>query len=349
MKSVFAEAAALCAAGEPFVWASIISQDGSTPRSAGSKMLILRDRIVATIGGGGMEGEVIAEARSKVLADQLPRIYRYDMSGAEASSLGLICGGVCEVLLAYMEPDFQPVFQAAAQAELDGVPAWLFYILDERPGCEFPFRLCVNVGCQKLVGKFEGNAKFARDMLLSPIRVAVHGDGADGVRYLVEDVGSAPRMFLFGAGHVSCEVARIAVGCGFNVVVVDDRADFCNQTRFPDCECIVTPDLANLPSLPVDANSYVVIMTRGHAFDRDVLRWALGRKPFYLGMIGSKSKRDTLYQKLNQEGYPMAQLLAVKCPIGLSIHAETPAEIAVSVMAEIIAQRRAPAPAPEAV
>lgn len=342
MNSIYAEAAALCAAGEPFVWASIISQDGSTPRSAGSKMLILQDRIFATIGGGGMEAEVIAESRSRVMADGLPRIYRYDMSGAEASALGLICGGVCEVMLARCDSSLQPVFAAAAEAETAGTPAWLFYILDEQPNAAHPFRLCVNVNGEKLVGEYEGHSKFARDMLLSPIRVAVHGDSVDGVRYLVDDVGSAPRMLLFGAGHVSCEVARIALSCGFRVLVIDDREDYCNQTRFPDCECLVVEDLAQLPALPVDQNSYVVIMTRGHAFDRDVLRWALGKKPYYLGMIGSKSKRDALYKKLNAEGYDMADLLAVKCPIGLGIYAETPAEIAVSVMAEIIAERRKP-------
>ena len=311
MSSIFSEAAALCAAGTPFVWATIISQDGSTPRSAGSRMLVLADSIVGTIGGGGMEGGVMAMARESVLRDRRPRIMHYDMSGTEAATAGLICGGVCEVLLAYMEPEQQAIMEAAAQAEAEGVPAWLFYILDEKEGSALPFQLCLNVGGERLVGSFRGNQNF-------------------------------PRMYLFGAGHVSCEVAKIAVNCGFHVTAIDDRAEFCNADRFPGCNCIVIDSFERMPDFPADGASYVVIMTRGHSYDKDVLRWALGKKPYYLGMIGSKSKRDALYRKLHEEeGFPMEQLQAVCCPIGLEIKAETPAEIAVSVMAEVIQRRRA--------
>jgi len=341
MNSIFSEAAALCEAGTPFVWASILSQDGSTPRSAGSRMLILEDSIVSTIGGGGMEAGVIAEARSKVLRDRRPVIMHYDMSGGEAATAGLICGGVCEVLLAYMEPSYRNALAAAARAEEEGVPAWIFYILDENPGSDLPFQLCVNVGGERIVGSFRGNQHFVRQMLESPIRAAIHGDSMDGFRCFSQDVGSAPQMFIFGAGHVSCEVAKVASNCGFHITVVDDRADFCNQTRFPDCDCAVIEDFEHMPDFPVDGNSYVVIMTRGHAYDKTVLRWALKKRPFYLGMIGSRSKRDALYERLHaEEGIPMEQLKAVCCPIGLSISAETPAEIAVSVMAEVIQYRR---------
>ena len=341
MNSIFIEAAELCAKGIPFVWASIISQDGSTPRSEGSRMLILEDSIVSTIGGGAMEGGVISLARERVMKDHRPQIMHYDMSGTEAATAGLICGGVCEVLLAYMEPAYGEVMRAAAQAELDGVPAWLLYIVDENPGSDLPFQLCVNVGGERLVGSYRGNQNFMRQMLLNPIRTAIHGDMVDGVRFLAQDVGSAPHMFLFGAGHVSREVAKIAVGCGFSVTVVDDRADFCNDERFPDCSCVVIDSFESMPDFPADGASYVIIMTRGHSYDKDVLRWALKKKPFYLGMIGSRSKRDTLYRKLHEEeGFPMEQLQAVCCPIGLTIHAETPAEIAVSVMAEVIQFRR---------
>lgn len=342
MSSIFTEAAALCQAGIPFVWAAIIKQDGSTPRSAGSRMLILEDRIISTIGGGGMEGEVIRKAREEVLIRQRPQILYYHMSGDANATLGLACGGDCEVLLSYMRPEYQDVFLAAEQAERDGTPAWLFYILDERPDSALPFQFCINVNCERLVGIFSGNPKFARDILLNPIRVAIHGDSVDGIRYLVDDVGSAPHMYLFGAGHVSCEVAKLAVGIGFCVTVIDDRPDYANTVRFPECECMVISDFNTLPPLPLDEQSYVVIMTRGHSHDREVLEWSINKPHRYLGMIGSRTKRDALYRTLNEKGIPMEDLQAVKCPIGLSIHAETPEEIAISVMAEIIAERRKP-------
>lgn len=342
MKSIFSEAATLCSEGIPFVWASIIKQDGSTPRSAGSKMIILEDRIISTIGGGGMEGQVIDTARREVLLSGKPQILIYHMSGDANATLGLACGGDCEVLLAPIRREDEAVFSAAAAAEQNGTPAWLFYILDERADSALPFQLCVNIGCEKLVGKFTGNPKFARDILLNPIRVAIHGDSVDGIRYLVDDVGSAPHMYLFGAGHVSCEVAKLAVGTGFHVTVIDDRSDYANAARFPDCDCIVIPDFAQLPPLPLDEQSYVVIMTRGHSHDREVLEWAIDKPHRYLGMIGSRTKRDALYRQLNEKGISMEKLQAVKCPIGISIYAETPAEIAVSVMAEVILERRSP-------
>jgi xanthine dehydrogenase accessory factor len=340
MNSIYTKALALCESGRPFVWASIISQDGSTPRSAGSKMLITENETYATIGGGAMEGGVIKAAREQVMKNHLPLILNYDLSPSEAAASEFICGGCCEILLAYMEPVLKPVFEAAVEAEGSGLPAWLFYIIDERENSAKPFSLCININGDRLVGEYEGNSMFSRDMLFSPVRVSIHGDSVDGVRYIADDVGSAPKMYLFGAGHVSQEVAKIAAGIGFNVTVIDDRADYANNIRFPDCRCVVIDDFTHLPEFPVDGNSYVIIMTRGHSYDRDVLRWALTKNPRYLGMIGSRSKRDTTYKSLEQEGFSMEKMLAVKCPIGLTINAETPAEIAVSILAEVIMEKR---------
>lgn len=339
MKSLYREAAELCRAKIPFACASIISQDGSTPRSTGSKMLITADGIAATIGGGGMEGSVIKTARERVLKDCRPTVLFYDMSASEAAASDFICGGRCEVLIFYGEEKFLPVFEAADEALNSGVPAWLCYVMDSREGTETPFSLCININSEKLVGEFEGEAGFPRELLLSPLRTSVHGDFVDGVRFIADAVGSAPMLYIFGGGHVSRETARIAAGVGFNVTVIDDREEYANRERFPDCRCIVA-DFENMPDIPVDENSYLVIMTRGHSFDREVLKWALKKDARYVGMIGSKSKRDTTYKKLEQEGYSMEKMLAVRCPIGLTIGAETPAEIAVSIMAEIIAERR---------
>ena len=339
MSSVFAKAAGLCRDGVPFVYAAIISQDGSTPRSAGSKMLITADGIFDTIGGGGMEGSVIANAREKVLRDGRPMILSYDMSSEEAATADFICGGRCDILLFRGEKEYLDVFEEAASAFAGGVPAWLFYIIDEAGVSGRPFSLCLNVDCRGLVGEYKGLDAFPRDILLSPLRTAVHGDHVDGVRYIADSVESAPMMYLFGGGHVSKEVAKLAVGVGFSVTVIDDREEFANSERFPDCRCAVV-DFRNMPDFPADEKSYVIIMTRGHAFDREVLKWALGKELRYLGMIGSSSKRDSTYKLLESQGYPMEKMLKVKCPIGLTIGAETPAEIAVSIMAEVIQVRR---------
>ena len=165
--------------------------------------------------------------------------------------------------------------------------------------------------------------------------------GGDAKVY-IEPLHSSPKLFIFGAGHIGYHLSKMASHCDFSVAMVDDRADYANPVRFPDCDCLVIPGFDQLPPLPLDENSYVVIMTRGHSHDREVLEWAIDKPHRYLGMIGSKTKRDALYRQLNEKGVPMETLQAVKCPIGLSICAETPTEIAVSVMAEVILERRGP-------
>lgn len=339
MLSVYEKAAELCRRDIPFVCAAIISNDGSTPRTSGSKMLITADGIFDTIGGGGMEGNVIKTAREKVMADGRAIIQSYDMSSSEAATAAFICGGICDVLLFKCGSEFLPVFEQAAEACAKGISAWLVYIIDDRGAGGRQFSLCLNLDGRELIGEYDGVDALPREILLSPLRTAVHGDHVDGIRYITDCVESAPVMYIFGGGHVSKEVAKIAVNVGFSVTIIDDREEFANNERFPDCRCMVV-DFKNMPDLAVDKNSYVLIMTRGHAFDRGSLKWALGKELRYLGMIGSKSKRDATYKLLESEGYPMEKMLAVKCPIGLEIGAETPAEIAVSIMAEVIAERR---------
>lgn len=344
MDFVLQEAARLLESGQSFAYASILSQDGSTPRGVGSKMLILPQRIVGTIGGGGMEGDVMRRARERVLLRRLPIVCRYDLSAAQAANADFICGGSCEILIAYIDAqdaNHREVFRAAQAAQAQGKRAWLFYVVDERPGAEHPFQICLNLAGERLVGAFVGNEKFGREMIDSPVRVAIHGDAVEGVRYFVDALHSAGRMLLFGGGHVSQAVAKLAVGLEFHVEVVDDRAEFANAQRFPGCAIHVIEDFSCLPDFSVDENTYLLILTRGHAHDATVLEWALARRPRYLGMIGSVSKRDTIYTNLRAKGFAPQKLSAVKCPIGLSIGAQTPAEIAVSILAEVIKHKYA--------
>ena len=139
--------------------------------------------------------------------------------------------------------------------------------------------------------------------------------------------------------HVALEVAAIAERVGFRTVVLDDRAEFANRERFPHSEVIVLESFDALPELLIDDNSYIVIVTRGHLNDGRMLEFALNTDAGYIGMIGSRIKRDLLYKNLMENGYEAGALAAVHSPIGLNIGAETPAEIAVSIVAELIAVR----------
>jgi xanthine dehydrogenase accessory factor len=342
MKTLLQEAITLLNEKKSFVFAAIIHQDGSAPRSAGSKMLILPERIVETIGGGGMEGDVIRQAREIVFKDQLPILKFYDLSPSDAANGGFICGGNCEVLIAYIDaenPNSVEVFTEAQKAEQEGKKAWFVYVVNQNEDAKYPFQLCLSVKSVGLIGEFYGSDKFRENLIYNPIRIAIHGETQDGIRYMVDPLHSGGTMYLFGGGHVSLEVAKLAKGLEFRVIVIDDRKEYANEECFQGCETVVIDDFERMPEFAIDSNSYILIITRGHMHDKTVLSWALKQNPFYIGMIGSKSKRDTIYQKLEEEGYEKERIAKVHSPIGLSILAETPAEIAISIMAEIIQER----------
>ena len=155
----------------------------------------------------------------------------------------------------------------------------------------------------------------------------------------IEPVVPTPDLYLLGAGHVSMEVARVASATGFRVHVVDDREKFANSDRFPGAEVVVddVPSWLQAAAIPPDA--FVAVVTRGHRHDFEAVR-ALVRRPLrYLGLIGSRAKVLRIFEALEGEGVPPAALEAVHAPIGLDIGAVTPAEIAVSIVAELVAVR----------
>ncbi len=157
----------------------------------------------------------------------------------------------------------------------------------------------------------------------------------------VEPIEPSPSLYIFGAGHVGQFVGRVAHDAGFQVHIVDDREKFANRERFPDAKEIIVDDIPSwLSKASMPASAYAVVVTRGHRHDLDALR-ALAPRPLrYLGLIGSRAKVKRIYDVLVEEGAQPEQLEHVHAPIGLDIGAVTPQEIAVSIVAELIAVRR---------
>jgi xanthine dehydrogenase accessory factor len=157
----------------------------------------------------------------------------------------------------------------------------------------------------------------------------------------IEPIVSEPTLCIFGAGHISLSICKIAKIVGFKVIVIDDRAEFANKNRFPEADEIVAEDFSEVfLKLKINRSAYIVIVTRGHKFDEKVLEWAVNTEADYIGMIGSKKKKEDIFSNLQSRGTSKQLLEDVHAPIGLDIHAETPEEIAVSIMAEIIKVRR---------
>jgi xanthine dehydrogenase accessory factor len=157
----------------------------------------------------------------------------------------------------------------------------------------------------------------------------------------VEPILPAAMLYIFGAGHVSLSLYKVANGAGFDVTVVDDRESFARRERFPEANEVIAEDFEKAMSrLTPNESSYMVIVTRGHRDDMRVLRWAVQTQARYVGMIGSKRKIITIFRELTNEGIPAHLFEKVHAPVGLDIGAITPEEIAVAITAELIAVRR---------
>jgi xanthine dehydrogenase accessory factor len=157
----------------------------------------------------------------------------------------------------------------------------------------------------------------------------------------IDPLTPAPRLYIVGAGHVGWHLARVATPAGFRLQVVDDREKFANRERFPDADEIVVEPIAEwLHRADIPSTSYVVVVTRGHNGDLDAMRGLAARDLRYLGLIGSRAKVARIRSILIAEGMPPECLDRVHAPIGLDIGAVTPAEIAISILAQLIAARR---------
>ncbi len=156
----------------------------------------------------------------------------------------------------------------------------------------------------------------------------------------VEPILPQPLLYIFGGGHISSAVARVASASGFSITIADDREAFSNTERFPMADKLYTTYEDAFAKIVPNASSYLLIVTRGHRDDMRVLAWAVRTDARYIGMIGSKRKVLSVYKALEKEGYSPEELDRVHAPVGLDIGALTPEEIAVSITAELIAVRR---------
>lgn len=328
--------------GEPLVQATIIRHAGSTPRSVGSKMFVKRDgSVIGSIGGGLVEFTMQKHA-AEVFTTGRARVESFDLTGKDAATTDrMICGGRLDVLLEYLPgtPDHSRTFRKLVTALQEGKKGYLIKALDTKDDSMPEMERCLVRKDAVILGSFPGpeswlplvTGESARKK--APVVAEV-----EGKRFFVEPTFLPGTVYLFGAGHVSRPVAELAAMVDFGVVVLDDRADFANRERFPKADRIVV-----LPSydgifagLDIERDSYLVIVTRGHLHDKTVLEQSLRTEAGYIGMIGSKRKQHLVYDELLGKGFTKEDLERVYNPIGLDIHAETPEEIAVSIIAQLI-------------
>ncbi len=347
MKQVFDEIVEVLSRGEGAALATIVSSKGSLPMSKKAKMLVKRDgTFTGTVGGGCLEADVWAEAR-EVMKGTTPRLQHFILTEKHAGDEGLNCGGNVEI---FTEPitagPTQPVFEAIRHLHDRRGIGLLATLVSGQPGREGGKMLITEDGAA--VGTLGDPALDDRIRRYSDTEitenllrvVALEREGVE-TRIFMESIWPAPQLFLFGGGHVARAIARIAHTVGFRIVVVDDRPAFANHERFPEAaEVVVDAFDEVVGKLPIDGSSYLVAVTRGHQWDQPVIEQAVWTDAAYIGMIGSRRKIALMWKKLEEKGVPRHLLDQVHAPIGVEIQADTPEEIAVSIMAEMIEFRR---------
>lgn len=237
-------------------------------------------------------------------------------------------GGDPVLQAAVLEPGPEPGLRAGARLLVDragkrmgslGAPALDDLVAGAAPGC-FRRHLAETV--------------YVRDGALS------HRTVPGATLLYLEVVEARPVFLVVGGGHVGKALTQIAALLDFDVAVIDDRQEYASAERFPEASRVICDDFtAALERFPIDHNTHVVMVTRGHKHDEESLRMCLGRGARYVGMIGSRRRTAAVMSHLLAEGYDPAELARVRTPIGLDVGAETPAEIAVSIMAEVIMLR----------
>lgn len=328
--------------GESLVLARIIRQAGSAPRGVGTRCLVLADgTIVGTIGGGLLE-HLVRQGALEALAVGKPRILHFQLKGKDVARTDMLCGGIVDVYLEPLDPGDVHCRELFSKLEA---------MVREGQGGVLITRVAGGADSGSLGGRILLAARDIPDGLPEALRAVMgrlRGDRPALVEMEGEDplfwepVASQEVLYLFGAGHISTFVAPLARMVGFKVVVIDDRAEFANPERFPSAdEILVLSPKEALGRIHLSPNSYVAIITRGHQHDASVLRLVAGRDLQYIGMIGSRRKKAMVYKAMMEEGISREALDKVHCPIGLDIGAETPEEIAVSIVAELIQVRAA--------
>lgn len=374
MKELFQALAGRLAEGRACVLVSVTASSGSVPGGAGTHMLVGGEgRVCGTIGGGALEHHAEAAALAALAAgDSYTEGFtlRHDAAG----DLGMVCGGSAEVFIQHIMPsaDGAAFFARCAACLEGGGPAWLLLVPGgdaPKPAACAPARAGHANGWQMgLYTVVEGMlvlAEHGGEAAAGPAGTDAHdwlgrlgaddlealtGEGAAAVQKVHTPLGAVycqrlaqpVRVVVFGGGHIAQQLVPLLARLDFATAVFEDRPKFAGEHLFPGAGQVILGDFGDIAaSLALKPEDYIVVVTRGHAADFDVERQVLCGGHAYVGVIGSRAKTASVNRRLLAAGIPAELLDTVHTPIGLSIGAKTPAEIAVSIAAELIQTRAA--------
>jgi xanthine dehydrogenase accessory factor len=334
--------------GRRYAVCTVVRTSGSTPQVVGAKMVVDDlGRLTGTLGGGCVEGDAFDEAR-RVIGTSETSLREYELTEELAWDTGLVCGGTMWI---WIEPgeralrvDDRELLGDLLAASTGGRPVALATLLERKgKGLEPAGRIFVE-GEGRVHGRLADAAldERARTVAVDALRQGTARTVAldEAHELLVEPVLAKPRLVVVGGGHVGLALARNATLLDYEVTVIDDRPEFATRERFPDGVEVMCADMVKaLETTDIGWNTFIVVATRGHKLDSVALRAAVRTQARYVGLLGSRRKTILIERMLREEGIPEERLREVHAPIGLDLGGRTPAEIALSVLAELSAVR----------
>lgn len=344
-RQIYNKAAQLIEAGQNIAIVTVISAAGSTPGKVGYKMLLWGEnaQTLGTVGGGLIEAQMITTAKN-LLSKPQTRLCAFNLDGMPADNKP-ICGGAIELLIETFDKNSLQLFNDLSSDDNLTGAALISFISPEEPP-------------KKILLKDTDNPDTFSNLNLAPQTIESINEliekeqtakiTSDAEQIFVETIPLQPKLFIFGAGHLACHISKYAKSLNFNVTIWDDRPEFANKDRFPDADKIIVDGFENaLDKVALNDDSYIVIVTREHKSDELILEQALKTSAKYIGMIGSRKKTSAILKTLKENNIPQQALNRVYSPIGISIGALTPEEIALSIVAELVKIKRlGPAPKP---
>ncbi len=289
---------------EDLVLVTIIDTKGSAPRHAGSKMLVTKNDIIeGTVGGGAGEYESMLEAQ-KLIKSKGFLIMDITRLGDDPKDSLMICGGVNKLMLQYIDNKTKTIFQETLELNSKG-----------------------------------HTVKLRTNLTNGQIEI-VDFNTKDSEGYFYDVIAPVNNLLILGGGYVGYAIYQLADILGFEVTVFDDRQEFVSKDRFPNAIRLGSGEYNDLlNSYNFNGFTYVTVVTRGHLQDAECVKGVIDKENKYIGLIGSKRKINLIIEDLKESGYSKEKINKIHAPIGLDIGAETPEEIAISIMAEIIGEK----------
>lgn len=318
--------------GKAMVLVNIIASSGSTPRGAGAAMAVFEDgHSEGTIGGGAVEYEAQKQAKV-ILTEKASKMESYRLSPNDVADLGMICGGAVTVYYHYVRPDTGNDLELFSYIKSSFEKDTSFWLVRR-----FENDALTGMGVYDNEGlHFMTPPALDLKPMLSSKAEIISGEPS----YYIEPLKLAGKVYIFGGGHVGQELVPVLSNTGFETVVYEDRENFTDKSLFNGVSDVILGDFTDISKhISIRPEDYVVIMTRGHQADYEVLGQALRTSASYIGCIGSSRKIAATKKRLIEDGLDEEALERLHSPIGIEILAETPAEIAISIAAQLIDHR----------